>query len=168
MEKRVINKVDEYIHDFKKNIKSYLEECNVDHSTKGELIQFVYDYEKLSLEKTDFAKRKRVKSVVPLFQRCTAKRANGDQCTRKKKDDSCYCGTHEKNRPHGEVDKHDNTQDVKLKKMEVWLQEINGILYYIDKFSNVYKTDDIVNNKIHPDIYAKYNIDTNNNYSLVM
>ena len=32
--------------------------------------------------------------------RCSACRASGEQCSQKK-DDKEYCGTHEKNRPHG-------------------------------------------------------------------
>ena len=32
--------------------------------------------------------------------------------------------------------------------MSVWPQEINGILYYIDNYNNVYKTEDIIANKI--------------------
>ena len=40
---------------------------------------------------------------VPSSERCMAKRANGEQCTRRKKQDSCYCGTHTKGTPHGTV-----------------------------------------------------------------
>ena len=67
------------------------------------------------LSKEDFQKRKRVKNVVPQFERCGAKRANGEQCTRRKKDDSCFCGTHVKGTPHGEV----STTDDGLKGIEV-------------------------------------------------
>ena len=50
-----------------------------------QLTKFVYEYEKLKMTKEDFMKRKRVKNMVPSQQRCLAKRANGEQCTRKKK-----------------------------------------------------------------------------------
>ena len=53
-----------------------------------QLTKFVYEYEKLKLTKEDFMKRKRVKNMVPIQQRCLAKRANGEQCTRKKKRDA--------------------------------------------------------------------------------
>ena len=128
--------------------------------------EFIYDYNNLTLDKDDFSKRKRIKSHVPHYLRCMAKRANGEQCTRKKKDDSCYCGTHDKNRPHGVVDK-DDENDVKLKKMEVRLQDINGILYYIDKFNNIYKTDDIIENKVNPSVIAKYRIDDEGKYVIL-
>jgi len=157
MEKRLTCKIVDYFDRFKSDMKKWIEENdNMNNENKSELLQYIFDYDNLELDKDDFTKRKRIKSVVPLYMRCTAKRANGEQCTRKKKDGLCYCGTHEKNRPHGVVDINIDTSD-KLTKTEVWLQEINGIMYYIDTFNNVYKTQDIISNKINPDIIAKYN-----------
>jgi len=40
--------------------------------------------------------------------------------------------------------------------VEVFLQEIHGINYYIDKENNVYKTEDIISNAKNPNIVAKY------------
>ena len=167
MEKRVSAKINEYLDVFKQDIKSWMEENNdIDFKNKSDFLKFIYDYNNLTLDKDDFSKRKRIKSHVPHYLRCMAKRANGEQCTRKKKDDSCYCGTHDKNRPHGVVDK-DDENDVKLKKMEVRLQDINGILYYIDKFNNIYKTDDIIENKVNPSNIAKYKINDEGNYIIL-
>ena len=167
MEKRVSSKINDYFDVFKQDIKLWMEENkDIDFKSKSDFLKFIYDYNNLTLEKDDFSKRKRIKSHVPHYLRCMAKRANGEQCTRKKKDDSCYCGTHDKNRPHGVVDK-DDENDVKLKKMEVRLQDINGILYYIDKFNNIYKTDDIIENKVNPSIIAKYKIDDEGNYVIL-
>ena len=42
------------------------------------------------------------------------------------------------------------------KTVQVWIQEIHGISYYIDKFNNVYDHHDIVNNRKDPKIIAKY------------
>ena len=160
MEKKISTKVDNYIQSFKKDIKVYLDnEDTLSFNEKSNFLKFIYDYDNLSLDKDDFKKRKRVKSVVPLYLRCCAKRANGEQCTRKKKDNCEYCGTHDKNRPHGEVTNSNVNEEEKYKKLEVHIQEINGILYYIDKFNNVYKSSDIINNKINPGVYAKYYIE---------
>ncbi len=41
-------------------------------------------------------------------------------------------------------------------KIEVWAQDIQGIVYYIDKNSNVYQVEDIMQGKINPNIIAKY------------
>ena len=158
MEKRINEKVDTYITELKNNIKGWVEKNDtIDFESKSSLLKFVFDFENIQLTKDDFTKRKRIKSIVPQYLRCTAKRANGEQCTRKKKDDSCYCGTHDKNRPHGIIDFKQN-QHVSLKKLEVWLQEINGILYYIDNYNNIYKTQDILTNIINPDVIGRYKI----------
>ncbi len=86
MEKRVTSKINEYQDQFKSDIKDWIEQnSTIDFSSKSELLKFIYDYNSLTLEKEDFSKRKRVKSIVPHYLRCNAKRANGEQCTRKKK-----------------------------------------------------------------------------------
>lgn len=156
MEKRINKKISDHINDYKTGIKSWVEQNeDIDFNTKSNLLKFIYDFDGLSLNKDDFLKRRRVKSVVPQYLRCTAKKADGSQCTRKKKDDACYCGTHDKNRPHGIMDKDEKTEK-ELKKVEIYLQEINGIMYYVDKQLNVYKTEDILANKTNPNIIAKY------------
>jgi hypothetical protein len=43
-----------------------------------------------------------------------------------------------------------------IQKIEVWAQDIQGIIYYIDKSLNVYQAEDIITNKINPKIIAKY------------
>ena len=166
MEKRVTNKINEYQDQFKSDIKLWVEKNNsMDFSSKSDLLKFIYDYNALTLEKEDFSKRKRVKSFVPHYLRCNAKRANGEQCTRKKKDDSCYCGTHDKNRPHGVIECGECKEE-KLTKMAVWPQEINGILYYIDDFGNIYKSEEIISNKVNPNVIAKYTLE-NGVYSII-
>ena len=42
------------------------------------------------------------------------------------------------------------------KRLEVWVQEIKGINYYIDEHHNVYKPDDIIANRQAPHIIAKW------------
>ena len=155
MEKRISVKVNEYQENFKSKIKVWLEKKEIDIKLKSELMQLIYDFESLNLSKEDFSKRKRVKSHVPHYLRCNACRANGEQCTRKKKDGSYYCGTHDKNRPHGEFEESEK-KEVKLTKDYVWTEEINGILYYIDNKRNIYKTEEIITNQMNPSIIGRY------------
>jgi hypothetical protein len=96
-----------------------------------------------------------VKNFVPIFDRCSAKRANNEQCTRRKKGGCEYCGTHVKGTPHGVVDLTSETK-VTTQKIEVWAQDVQGIVYYIDKFNNVYQAEDIMLNRMNPKIIAKY------------
>lgn len=155
MEKRIGKKIDDHLGEFKGAIKNWVEEKDeIPHSVKSEFLKFIYDFDQLSLEKEDFMKRKRVKSIVPQYDRCNAKRANGEQCTRKRKETLCFCGTHEKGRPHGEVDETQVINNVT--NVEVWIEDIKGIHYYIDGNFNVYKTEDIIANKVNPSIIAKY------------
>ena len=51
-------------------------------------------------------------------------------------------------------------------KVEVWAQDIQGIIYYIDKAGNVYQAEDIIVNKINPKIIAKYIKTGGDNYSI--
>jgi len=153
MERRINKRVDTYMTNFKENIKDKMELLGVKNDV---LLQYVYDYNRIEFTQDDFMKRKRVKNVVPIFDRCCAKRANGEQCTRRKRVEEEYCGTHMKGIPHGIIDSKENTKDTTFK-VEVWAQDIQGIIYYIDKTGNVYKAEDIVNNIVNPKIIAKYN-----------
>jgi hypothetical protein len=155
MEKRLNKKIEDYICEFKNEIKDRAVELDILQDEKvNQLMAFVFDYERLAFEKDDFVKRKRVKNIIPYFDRCFAKRANNEQCTRRKKDGCEYCGTHMKGTPHGLVDAQVET--VTTQKVEVWAQDIMGIIYYIDKNGNVYQAEDVVVNKVNPKIIAKY------------
>ena len=157
MERRLNKKIELYVSTFKENIKEKISQLGFDNSEETtKLLQYVYDYDRLSFNKEDFMKRKRVKNFVPIFDRCCAKRATSEQCTRRKKDGSEYCGTHMKGTPHGIMETNGEKNKVTTQKIEVWAQDIKGIIYYIDKFDNVYQAEDIVINKLNPKIIAKY------------
>lgn len=166
MERRLNKKIDQYISTFKENIREKAINLGLTNDHKCvQILQYIYDYERLTFGKDDFQKRKRVKNFVPVYDRCCAKRANNEQCTRRKKDGSEYCGTHLKGTPHGIFD-FNNDNIVTTQKVEVWAQEIQGIIYYIDKNNNVYNPTDIIKNQSNPKVIAKYIKDINNNYSI--
>ena len=157
MERRLNKKIEAYISQFKESIKEKATQMGVINNEEvNQLIHYIYDYERLSFTKEDFMKRKRVKNFVPIFDRCCAKRATNEQCSRRKKEGFEYCGTHMKGTPHGIIDSQENEAKVNTQKIEVWAQDIQGIIYYIDKFNNVYQAEDIVVNKVNPKIIAKY------------
>jgi hypothetical protein len=156
MEKRLTKKAETYITNFKDNIRAKATQIGISQNPEiYQLLEYIYDYERLTFVKEDFQKRKRVKNFVPIFDRCCAKKSSNEQCTRRKKEGFEYCGTHIKGTPHGIID---NQQDAKIstQKIEVWGQDINGIIYYIDNNNNVYKPEDIIINKVNPKIIAKY------------
>jgi hypothetical protein len=163
MEKRINKRIETYITTFKDDIRNKMNELNFDEKSKiNELLEYVYDYNRLCLNKDDFIKRKRVKNSIPCVNRCNARRANGEQCTRRRRDDCEYCGTHSKGVPHGHIE--GETQN-SFQKFEVIAEEIRGIVYYIDKFNNVYKTEDILSEKDNPEVIAKC-VKTQNGYSI--
>jgi hypothetical protein len=156
MEKRLNKKAEVYVTEFKDNIREKSTQLGFTANAQvNQLLQYIYDYERLCFTKEDFQKRKRVKNHVPIYDRCCAKRATDEQCTRRRKEGSEYCGTHLKGTPHGIVDSQEEPKNT-TQKVEVWVQEIQGIAYYIDKNSNVYQAEDIVSNTMNPKIIAKY------------
>lgn len=165
MEKRLNKKLEVWISGFKDNIREKASQIGISKNDQtNQLIQYIYDYDRLTFGKEDFQKRKRVKNVVPFFDRCCAKRASNEQCTRRKKDGIEYCGTHMKGTPHGIID-NQNESKPNTQKIEVWAQDIQGIVYYIDKAYNVYQAEDIIINKLNPKIIAKY-IKNGDTYSI--
>ena len=167
MENRVAKKIDSYLTEFKNDIKKWFELNSSDISgnhTKSDFLQFIYDYNTLNLSKEDFTKRKRIKNVVPTQLRCCSKRANGAQCTRRKKDNEEFCGTHIKGTPYGKIDCETIEQPLATKR-NIWVQEIKGIQYFIDINGNVYNHTDILGNKTNPGIIAQY-IKNGDTYSI--
>ena len=186
MERRISGKIDAYIIDLKDALSSKIRElgtaasaaaasesgtgtgtgsdnCVAGNTTINQLCKqlttFVYEYEKLKLTKEDFMKRKRVKNTVPIQERCLAKRANGEQCTRKKKEGCDYCGTHTKGVPCSIMDNDEENGDktkLNQQSVNIWVQNIKGIEYFIDGSQNVYKHEDVINNSTNPRIIAKY------------
>jgi hypothetical protein len=168
MEKRINKKCELFVQEFKSDIKKYMDSRNLSKDSQySDFLQYLYDYPSIKLSKEYFQKRKRIKNIVPQFDRCTAKRANGEQCTRRKKDSSEYCGTHVKGTPHGEIVIDASIDSSISNKVEIQLQEIQGIHYYIDKNYNVYKMEDIINNSKSPSVISKYKIMPNGEYKLI-
>jgi hypothetical protein len=48
--------------------------------------------------------------------------------------------------------------------MEISTEEINGIIYYIDEYDNVYHTEDILEGKENPRIITKAKKNVDNSY----
>lgn len=157
MERRINKKIEEHFINFKNGIIEMLKQQHGDIQSDSDvykLVEFIYNYPKISVDQDDIKKRKRVKNVVPFCDKCMALRATGEQCSRRKKDGYSFCGTHTKGTPHGHVENKPPANP--YTKRTAWIEEINGISYYIDNNNNVYDSSDIVNNVTGPRIIAKY------------
>ena len=155
VETRLNARISEYFDTMKKGFEDVIE--RVDNGNDQTMLkEFMNSIKPFCITQDDLLKRKRVKNIVPYFDRCLGKKSNGTQCTRRRKDGSELCGTHIKGTPHGKInDKKVET----VKKVTVYAKEINGIVYYIDNDGNVYDTEDVYQNKQNPKIIAKYKID---------
>ena len=176
MERNINRKIDTHNQEYKEFIKSQFIELNTfvsNHLGKSSQafetihtqllnrLQKCYDYKNVGLTKEDFKKIKRIKNVVSLCERCCACRANSEQCTRRKREGSEFCGTHIKGTPHGII-KDNGEVPIIGKKNSVWAQDIKGIMYHIDDSGNVYKAEDVMKNVSNPDIIANYSTKTVN------
>ena len=162
MEKRLNKIIEEYFSEFKKLVCQNIT-SNDEPSKMKDIIEFVYEYPRLTLTKEHFEKRKRVKNQICDDIRCCAKRANNERCTRRKKDGSDFCGTHSKGTPSGTINEVDNKETVV--QLDAEAHNIDGIIYYIDKNDNVYKTEDILMEKQDPQLIGKRR--THNNTVMV-
>jgi hypothetical protein len=155
MEKRINKKISLYIQNLKQDVANYVVTHNSGLS-KEEIINYINSYSDFTLTSEDFTKRKRIKNIIPHYDRCTAKRADGMQCTRRRKNVELFCGTHNKGQPHGII----STTEIKptTKKVMVWAEDIKGIIYYLDTENNVYDTTDVINNIKNPKVIAKYEV----------
>jgi hypothetical protein len=101
--------------------------------------------------------------VLPSEQ-CGAKKSSGLQCTRRRKNAEKYCGTHMKGCPHGDISNNVNETAKTRYTVNVWMQVIDEIPFYIDDDRNVYQADDIISNKVNPRVIAKYEINKQGEY----
>ena len=156
MDRKLNKRIADYVVEFKKTIKEKALELNFSENGKiQDLVEFIYNYDRLVLSKEDVSKRKRVKNTIPNTNRCHAKRANGEQCTRKQKEGHCFCGTHVKGTPHG-IMNNETEQENTYVIGEVTAEDINGIVYYLDKHGHIFSTEDVLNGIPNPKVVGKY------------
>jgi hypothetical protein len=151
--KRLNDKNRNLFSEFSDDLTKMMMSDGIPEEVRNKIKCFVANYQFGQFSPDDLLKRKRTKNVVVCSDRCTAKRSNGEQCTRRHKEESQYCGTHNKGQPHGKVD--EMMMDVRSKK-EVRAEEIKGIVYYIDDDGNVYNTEQVHQNVSSPDVIGNY------------
>ena len=116
----------------------------------SELISRIKEGEEIDVSK--YKKRCRSRSLVKSDNRCSAKRADGAQCSRQRKDGALYCGTHIKGCPHGRYEIKAVKEELKLT-----IKEYMGIAYYIDlERGEVYSSEDIQNKCSVPRVVGEY------------
>ena len=175
MEKQLNQKIEQFQIQFKHDIKQWLTTHRISMTNEtsapmnGDFLKFIYDYTNMQLNENDLKKRKRIKNIVPQFELCIAKRANGEQCTRRKRTNEegsteepvHFCGTHIKGVPHGVVGA------AKMRKLDLRAEDIGGIIYWLDAAHQVYKTEDVMNKKTNPAVIGTW-VRVNDQYELTV
>ena len=99
---------------------------------------------------------------------CIAKISQGVRCSRKHKKDNVYCGTHIKRQPTGVFEEIVKPSRVKLeKKVDIWVQLIRGINYYIDENNNVYNPEHILSLNKNPSVIYKWKLNVASEYEII-
>lgn len=151
MEKRIIQKVNDHLREVKGQVTDLVKKVTAGELDLTELEARVKAIPVPALEKSDFCKRARAnKAPIPAECRCIANRMNGAQCTRKRRGESMYCGTHTKGVPYGVVNGD------KVQKKMVWAEDISGIIYYICNGGNVYSSEDVIKNTPNPAVIGTW------------
>ena len=106
----------------------------------------------------DTPRKQRVRAEVPKYQRCQAYKANGEQCTRRRRTGCELCGTHVKGTPHGRLNLPESGR-AKTKRYLTCVKEVNGINYHVDTQSAVvYMTEDILSGNREPRVIGSYKV----------
>ena len=159
MEKRANMLLETFIVKFKDDIRDKVVSLGLPEEEAHEIIQFVYDYERPVLTNNDISKPKRTKTTIPIASRCSAKLANNEQCTRKRRKDCDFCGTHANSKPNGLMtneEEHAEFLKSSNQKVEISAEDVNGIIYHVDSFGNAYNTEDILRGSENPRIVGTF------------
>lgn len=114
----------------------------------GILLQFIYDYKKLTVAKDQFTKKTRTPVAIDSVDLCFGRCASLERCTRRRKDGMQFCATHLKSCPHGTIDV--SMMPKITVKVEIWIEHICGIPYHIDMQNNIYLHEDVIKNVNNP------------------
>lgn len=165
MDKKLSAKCCDHLQALKQDLAAAIKAEDIGEDIASRILERLYSYRPLEISKADLQKRKRVKNSVPVCDRCRAQRANGEQCTRRRKEGGRFCGTHVKGTPHGEI----NTDSAESAPTEIHVvaQDIAGIIYFIDDTGNVYDPQDVHQNLKDPRVIARYTRSEEGVYKIV-
>ena len=152
-EKKINEKASKYCSSFKSDICKEISKLSLSEEVKIEFAEKVQNYGNLLYNADDLSSSKRKQNTIPMKNRCMATKIDGLRCTRKMKDGNQFCGLHLKS--SGQCIPVDAKGDAQQQR-EIFTQDINGIIYYLDNYNNVYKMDDVLRNDENPGVIAKY------------
>lgn len=128
---------------FNNKLKHILNEISVNYNINIDTLVQKYCEPNLSI--SDLAlpikKKKRKKNrILDKNELCMAKKADGHQCTRRRKDGKEFCGKHMNNLKFGRIDDDDKYNDTS-KYIKTTQEKIDGVDYLVDSNNVVYSFD---------------------------
>ena len=155
----------------KNKINELIIAISVDYNIDENELLLKYSPKLQSIQETTKIKRKR--KSIPKEHCCLGRKQFGEQCTRRKKSGSDFCGSHMKSLPYGRIDdnkdhlckvkgkrgrkkKNTNVLEDNSEYIQTWVDKDLGDAYLIDKYNTVYTND-----PDSPKIMGKKNINTN-------
>ena len=129
---------------FNNHLKNILEEIsNEKDNIDADILMKKYCLSNLDLDNLNcLSKRKKRKKnkILDKGDLCMAQKADGLQCTRRRKDNCEYCGKHVNNLKFGRIDDEIKYND-KSKYIKTHHEKINGCDYLVDENDIVYTFD---------------------------
>jgi len=102
--------------------------------------------------------------IEKVSETCTAICSNGKKCMRKCCIGIQFCGTH---KPFSEpAVANDTKPNTPTCTHSVFVEDIDGIAYYMDSYNNVFNAEDILRQSLSPRIIAKYSRNVSGEYLL--
>ena len=130
-----------------------LNSLHIDADKTLEIIKYISEQNIFNLQNDGIKKTQRTRKTISANEQCNATRIDGNRCTRKKRNELHYCGTHLNCTSYTEFNTIETVQPIIDKSVSAI--DIQGIIYYIDLDLNVYNTEDVINGILDPSIIGK-------------
>ena len=143
----------EILQNFHDGLVDKMKSVYIQSEVISEVMDYVTNHDLFLSENEDIKKSRRVKKEVSMNDQCNATRIDGKRCTRRKKQDVQYCGTHLNCSSHIEFNSVDIVCPIKDKTVSAI--DVQGIIYYIDADLNVYNTEDVIKEVLDPSIIGR-------------
>ena len=148
MDTDINNQVAKFLCEFKNDIKFKVLSLSLSQSDKLALVEYIFDYPRFQVNLSKYEKKKREpKKIPPTNERCTAKRSNGEQCSRRKKKHYEFCGTH--------LNHSETPSQPSLIEKELVATNVNGILHYVGEKGLVFAPEDVLKGTVNPKLVGQ-------------
>jgi len=132
------------VHIYNEKTKTILEEISKTYNIPKDTLFNKYINNDILKDVHSIKKKKKKGGFDESVCLCMARKQDGNQCTRRKKDTNDYCGKHVTNRKYGRIDDHSNIVD-KLAEDDnyimTWVEEFDGKEFLVDSNNVIYTKD---------------------------